>query len=261
MQVELAGCTSAGKSTLSRQLFAAAREAGLELHSGSEVVLGGKPRTQTAGRIWQATRMHAAAATGCLANVRRRAEWIRFCQQTLQDMPISWFRQANQMRKVLKQLGCYEVLMRADAGTLVLVDEGVLQAAHNIFVHVGAALNPTAVGRFAELVPLPEAIVFVRHDLETLICRTQERGHPRIPRNASRAVVADFIGQAVAVFDLLQQHERIAPRAIVVDPAGIAPANELLQQPCWRMLGPVLERAWQPISDFPFPQLSAATPA
>jgi hypothetical protein len=126
-------------------------------------------------------------------------------------------RQWNQLRKVLKQLGRYDLVRRRcqERGT-VLVDEGTIHAAHNLFVHVDREVNRDQLQDFAECVPLPDIVVYVRSREDTLVERTLERGHPRIP-NPTPQVVASFVRQAVVTFDTLSRHKRIAPRTLVIE--------------------------------------------
>jgi thymidylate kinase len=95
------------------------------------------------------------------------------------------------------------------------VDEGTLHAAHNLFIHVDFEFDNDQLQQFAERVPLPDVVIYVRQSEQVLVERTLKRGHPRIA-DPTRQSVAKFVHQAVLAFDQLAKHERIAPRTLEV---------------------------------------------
>jgi broad-specificity NMP kinase len=251
MHIELAGCTSSGKTTLAGRLKAAARAENTPLALGQEVVLSALKLAGVKSSRLQAACLHALAAVGCLRSYRRRRELFAFARQSLQQTPISRGRRLSQLRKVLKQVGCFELIQARRDSNLVVVDEGAIQSAHNLFVHESHPLQREAVLRFAELTPLPDAIVFLRHDEHTLVERTIRRGHPRISKNASRETIAEFVGNAVAAFDLLLNHKRIAPRAVVIDGTLLPESPNELSGASWESFMQLLLRVLSATSDSP----------
>jgi hypothetical protein len=133
---------------------------------------------------------------------------------------VTWFEKLNLTRNVLKKIGVYEIVRRfSSERQLVLIDEGTLQIAHNLFVHVSVTLNVADLYTFARLVPLPDLAIHVRQSEAVLIERTLKRGHKRIP-NRSRGQVERFIRRAVNTFDELIQRLVREGRMSTVAPEG-----------------------------------------
>ena len=130
----------------------------------------------------------------------------------------SWFERLNVARNVLKKIGIHEII-RHHAGDerIVVVDEGSLQAAHNLFVHMSVGVNPGDVARFSGLVPLPDVAVYVKEHERVLIERTMARGHKRIP-GRSRTQVEVFIKRAIQTFEVLAWQPQLVDRLLVVSP-------------------------------------------
>ncbi len=226
MHVELVGCTSAGKSTLAAAMADAAREERIVLVLGSDLILGMLGFSGTRNRWLRAVAIHIVAAVGCLRRTWKCTKFMTFSRGVLRRMPISRGQRANQLRKVLKQLGCYEFMaLGSKQPAVTLVDEGTVHAAHNLFVHVDGTLDHREVETFAELVPLPDVVIYVRDSEKVIVERTLARWHPRIPRSASNETVSAFVHKAIETFDLLSVHERIAERTVVVDGCNIIPPS------------------------------------
>jgi hypothetical protein len=123
----------------------------------------------------------------------------------------------NLVRNVLKKVGVYEIIrQRSDIEQVVLVDEGTVHAAHNLFVHVSVPAAVDDLLTFIRLAPLPEVLVYVRQPETVLIERTLERRHKRIPDH-SHASVARFVRQAVEMFELLARQPVLAERWLALD--------------------------------------------
>jgi hypothetical protein len=115
-------------------------------------------------------------------------------------------------------MGIHEIIRRHAGGDrVVLVDEGSLQAAHNLFVHLSVGVNPGDVARFAGLVPLPDIAIYVKEDEHVLIERTMARGHKRIP-GRSKAQVEVFVKRALQTFEVLARQPALVDRLLVVSP-------------------------------------------
>ena len=124
----------------------------------------------------------------------------------------------NNLRSLERKIGVYEILRRSRKGEVVLVDEGTLLAAHNIFVFSGAAYTPEEIARFARLAPLPDRVVYIKAPEETLVRRSlARRDPPRELRSRDPEMVRRDIGRAVGMFDQLVQDENIRSRLLVVE--------------------------------------------
>lgn len=219
MQVELIGATGSGKSTLADDLCVVACADGRPLMLGSDFLLKVICFCRIRNKVLRAVLLHVVAAFGCCLGWRKYWRFIAFCWGQLHRPPISRWHRWNQFRKVLKQLGCFVVVARDKCNTkrLVIVDEGTVHAAHNVFVHVGTKASQRDLSMFADTVPLPDVIVCVCEKEELVVERTIGRGHPRIPTSASRETVVEFVREASDAFQHLAMHNRIASRTIIVD--------------------------------------------
>jgi len=221
MQLELIGCTGAGKSTLAARIAEAARAEGIDLELADEFTLNQLRLNHLRTKWLRAVAVHVVALWGCITKGWRHVKFIKFANFVLDDSKIPRRQQWNQLRKVLKQLGRYEVIRSyGQSHASVLVDEGTLHAAHNLFVHVACEFNSQHLQEFAEQVPLPDVVIYVRQTESMLVERTLHRGHSRISDPTPQSV-ANFIHRAVLAFDQLSRHQRIAPRMLVIENGAI----------------------------------------
>jgi hypothetical protein len=218
MHIELIGSTGAGKSTLASRVIEGCRGRGNPSVSGHDLVL------RTVGLEWIRHRFvrtlmtDVVAAVACLLTLRAHAPFFRFAVRTIASLPGSRLRRLNTARNVFKNVGIWIIARRASArGQTVVVDEGTLQTAHYLFVHVSVDVDRDGIETFARLVPLPDVAVYVRQDEAVLVGRTLERGHRRVPDRLP-AHVRLFIGRAAETFQLLAQQPRVQARLVVLDP-------------------------------------------
>lgn len=217
MHIELMGCTSAGKSTLARGILEACRQQGTDILLGNDFVLRQVRLNWVKGHLPRTLLVDLAALFFCLLTWRHNLEFYRFTTRLLLQLPMAPLEKLNLLRNVFKKIGIYEIIrFRSNERQVILVDEGVLQAAHNLFVHVSADVNPEHLATFARLIPLPDVIVYLRQPASLLIDRTIKRGHKRIPDRSPRTV-ARFITQALATFEKLVQNPAVENRLVVVD--------------------------------------------
>jgi thymidylate kinase len=112
----------------------------------------------------------------------------------------------------------YEIMRRFKNRRFVLVDEGTVLSAHNVFVYSDALYTPEEIATFCDLLPLPDLIIYIRAPLEDLIRRSLQREDPpREMRSKDRLLVEKFIRRAVAVFEMLVTTERIRERVLIVE--------------------------------------------
>ena len=249
MQVELIGCTSAGKSTLTAALTAAACEEEIDFSLGDDVVLKHLGARSVRNKPVRAALLHAVASAGCFLFSWRHIGFMRLSHRVLKYSGIPLSQRLNQLRKVLKQLGRYEIVSRRHVEKeIVLVDEGTVHAAHNIFVHETGDPRGDDIQAFAEIVPLPDLLIYLSVAEETLIERTLRRGHPRITA-AEREIHAKFVRRTVSTFDQLSQHERIASRLLIVRDGQIVSGSEIAKRRSMETVMQVLDRAIQSLRE------------
>ena len=216
MQIELIGCTSAGKSTLSRRILHACHEQGIDIYLGDDFVLKQIRLNWIKNHLLRTLLMDMAALFACLVTWRRNVKYYLFATRLLLWLPIALLEKINLLRNAIKKIGIFEInRFRSANQQVILVDEGVLQAAHNLFVFVSVNIKTEHLSTFAGLVPLPDIVIYLQQPEELLIDRTMKRGHKRIP-DRSYGKVVRFVKQAVATFDKLVQYPVVENKLLVV---------------------------------------------
>lgn len=220
MQIELIGCTSAGKSTLKKQFVAACRARRLPIWDDKEFILHQFGLNWIKLELLRTLLIDVLALVVCVATIQRHLLFHRLTHRILRPLPLSIFGKFYIWRNVLRKLGKFEIIHFYDDGNdeqIVLVDEGVLQVAHNLFVHADrpppAALY--SVRTFARLAPPPDAVIYLRQPAALLVERILARGHKRIA-NPTPEKVARFVDQAVSAFDRLAEYPALQQKMLLI---------------------------------------------
>jgi thymidylate kinase len=217
MQIELIGCTGAGKTTLARQLVAAGQRQGLEVLSDDEFILRRYRLTWLPLRRVRKALVDLLSLVICVTEWRAQRRACFFICRTIWRLPVGWPRKLHLLRITLKKIGVHCILRRASAGEqIVLVDEGTMVIANNLFVHCNLGVDSDEVMAFAERVPLPDAAIYVRQRHASLLERAMRRGHKRIP-SGSPSDTSRFIRHASTTFELLTRHPAVRNRVLVLD--------------------------------------------
>jgi thymidylate kinase len=224
MMVEFIGSTGAGKSTVAaavqRRLAALA---GVDTAPDLVASLVGLPPLMKP--LQRNLVSDLVGLPFFLSSLHRHREFVGFALLVLARQRFA-LQAANRVRSTIRKIGVYEVLKRHGNGRIVLVDEGTVLSAHNLFVYTSRAYGAADLNRFASLVPLPEVIIYVRSPLATLMQRALERPDPpREMRSRDRTLVELYVGRALAMFEALVEIPIIRKRVVVVDnPDGRAGA-------------------------------------
>jgi thymidylate kinase len=217
LHIELIGCTSAGKSTLSRSILQACHQQGLDILLGDDFVLKQVRLNWVKSHLPRTLLVDLLAFFTCIVTWPNNLKFYLFATQLLFQLPIPRLEKLNLLRNVLKKIGIYEIIrFRGASQQIILVDEGVLQAAHNLFVHSAVQVKMENLATFAQLIPLPDVIVYLRQPESLLIDRTIKRGHNRIP-DRSYSNVVPFIRQAVTTFDKLVKNPAVESKLLIVE--------------------------------------------
>jgi|SRR5688500_2881723 len=124
----------------------------------------------------------------------------------------------NNLRSLERKLGVDEIIKRRQHDKIILVDEGPLLLAHNVFVYSGAHYSCEEITRFAGLVPLPDIIIYIRVPMDILVQRSLQRiDPPREMRSRNRELIEKHINSAVKMFDQLIAVENIQARLLIVE--------------------------------------------
>lgn len=216
MIVELIGCDGAGKTTLSRMLsqFAALEGRAVGM---ADLVLD-RPGLRgithpTARNLLQ----EACSLPFLLRRYRRRREYLGFARRMHTRYAPTRYDRLNGMRGIARRVGMYELARSRAEDRIVLSDEGTVLSAY-LFALTDVELDRADVERFAELVPRPDRIVYVRAPIEALVRRATTRPDPRrqhlgrSPTEVERTVV-----RTVGVFDLVAECAPLRDRVLVIE--------------------------------------------
>jgi deoxyadenosine/deoxycytidine kinase len=124
----------------------------------------------------------------------------------------------NNLRSLVRKIGVYESIRRDKHNRTVLVDEGLVLLAHNIFVYTNALYTSEEIAQFATLIPLPDVIIYVKAPVNSLVDRSLRRADVRREMGAkSQAQIETYINRAVAMFEQLVKTDEIRNRVLIVE--------------------------------------------
>lgn len=217
MQIELIGCTSAGKSTLAAGIVQACRQQGLEIFLAEDFVLRQLRLNWIRSVLLRKFLVNLVALFASMVTWPKNRKLYLFAIQVLFQLPISRLESVSLFRNVLKKVGIGELVRaRSTDQQIILLDEGDLHIAHNLYVHVNATPNTDSIPAFVELLRLPDVVIYLRPPESTLVERIMKRGHRRIA-DPSDGSVACFVRRAIVTFDKLVQEPAVANKLLVVD--------------------------------------------
>jgi len=217
MIVEFIGCSGAGKTSL-------AKEVRRRSHASRRAILSVDLVRDRPGLRWMTdpSLINLAADVisfpSFLRAYGRDGEFVRFAFDRLRRYAPSTFAKYNYRLNVIRKVGVHELARRASDRGTVLVDEGVLLSAYQLFVYSDAPYGDVDLDRFAHLVPMPDRIVYVRAPLDLLVERAIRRPDPRRElAGRSRNEVADRLARAVELFESLAVRGTIRERLLIAD--------------------------------------------
>ena len=222
--VEFIGATGAGKSTLVAALTDALAARGLRVREAHDVILTRHRLAWVSGRHARSALVYFLALLSCARCVcgreGRRLSWlaVRLIARDAGGVRIG----AGLLRNVVKRVGTDRLLRRLrpalGACDVVVCDEGLVHAAHNLFVHAGAPPRREEIALFGELVPRPDLLVWVTAPPERSAAVIRRRGHPRV---ASPEAAQAFAERAHETFEALASLPGLRERIYRLDnPAG-----------------------------------------
>jgi hypothetical protein len=215
--IELIGCTSAGKSTLTNHILQLCRDDGIDISLGDDFLLNQFHLGWVGQSTFRAALVNLISLPVALINWGKYHRYFGFAFRTTTRLPISLPENAYLCRNILKNIGIYEIARtRAKDRQVIILDEGPLNSANLLFVHVAVALPDTGLSEFVQVVPLPDAAFYLREQEDVLTQRTLARGHKRI-QNGNLGEVEKFVHSAVALFERLAQEPAVRTRLFIVN--------------------------------------------
>src|SRR5450759_2322075 len=127
MQIELLGCTGAGKSTLAQSILLSCRSRGLKAYLGDAFVLDLLRLEWVKPHLIRTLLVDLGAFVACLLTVPANLQLYCFSVRVILRLPgdVSWLEKLNLMRNVFKKIGINEIIRRHDRDDcMIVVDEG-----------------------------------------------------------------------------------------------------------------------------------------
>ena len=153
-----------------------------------------------------------------IGSLSRHKAFIIFILRMLARQASFSFFTINNLRSLERKIGVDEILKRRQHNKIILVDEGPLLLAHNVFVYSGVHYTGEEIARFTALVPLPDIIIYIKAPLDILVQRSLLRADPpREMKSKNRGLVEKHINRALKMFDQLVAAENIQCRVLIVE--------------------------------------------
>lgn len=216
MLVELTGCSSAGKSTLLTSMLLGEAEATTRELAIAERLRTGWIRSRAVNTLIE----DAVAVWALLRKPSDLIELRRAVRAAGRNIPRSSSRRekANRVRNAYRHIGMLLFVSRFDhSGRIIIFDTGPVHTAHNFFVHLSAPPDGNAVSSYLDHIPLPDFILVIAEEPNTLVDRTLTRGHRRVAAG-SRAEATRFVAHSSTLFDSLREHPRLRSRMATLGP-------------------------------------------
>ena len=206
--VECAGPSGSGKSTFIKMLIADLKQPVTVIHTGLDLPNQILPR-------FLADLRHHNWKTDiflfwwfCVFIIRYpRFSFFSFKNIFLEKDTFK--HKEEKFRSFLRKSGmfCY-AKSKKFKGHIFLVDEGLIQTAHNFLVAPGKKTSLNLTKQFAAQVPLPDNIIYFTEKPEELIRRLLKRGEfsPRVSGDESLEM---FVREAVTMFSTIFRNPRI----------------------------------------------------
>jgi thymidylate kinase len=225
MWIEFVGCSGAGKTTLAARTLAVLRESGMYAASSQDLVARSTRTAWIRNNSVRNLLQNVVFAPSAIRAAVHHHSFLRFATGIITreaDFPLDWL---SRTRSTLRILASQRVLTAYRSSDLVvLIDEGMLNAAQNLFVHARRAPRLREVRAFASRVSMPDIIVHVRVPLGVALLRTMRRHDPPL-RTRSRRDLESFITHGQQVFEVLTQADSWRDRVISVSSVPEEPAD------------------------------------
>jgi thymidylate kinase len=219
--VEFIGATGAGKSTLVAALLEALEARGVRVCEAHEAILARYGLAFIAGPALRSALVSALSFYSFLRFLCTRDGfrlWWLAVRVIARDA--GSFRIAvGLLRNVVKRMGVDRMLRRLRPVLrpcdVVVCDEGLVHAAHNLFVHAGSAPRREEIALFGALVPTPDLLVWVTAAPAQSAAVILQRGHPRV--TATPGAARAFAEHSRTTFEALAAAPRLRERIYRLD--------------------------------------------
>lgn len=220
MIVEFIGSTGSGKTRLIAAVHGLLEESEDVVRS-SQLMLGGVGLS----RVEHATVRNIVEDLNGLAEFPRlesgERAFLTYAAKRLAARRPLTLQTMNYLRSAIRVVGVLSIASRRGGKRIVLVDEGTVLSAYGLLVYGSSSPSANELARFADIVPLPDLIIYVRAPLDDLLRRTAARpDRPRELRGGDPSLVSSRLERAITVFDQLVSLGPIRDRVVEVENAG-----------------------------------------
>jgi hypothetical protein len=219
--VEFIGVTGVGKSTLVAAVERYLSDQGARVVIAEDAILAHYGLGRIGSRRLRSAAIQALSLPAFARYFfsREGASLIRLARDSITSGMGSLGMGARLARNFSKRVGSHLLLEELrdslERYDVVIWDEGIVHAAHNLFVHTGIAPCCEDIARFASMVPKPDQLVWVTAPPAQSINVLLGRGHTRVPAEAGAA--RDFVQHAAMTFGVLAGVPGLQERIIEVD--------------------------------------------
>ena len=212
MIVELTGCTGAGKTTFAKKIIEYLEKQGKYTEHNCPPKDNSRLLATFTNIKWDFKSLLHAYRIYCQYSdyLRHSISCINKCSEPL-------IVRLNLIRSVFRKIGTFEIMRSKCSGEgLGIIEEGTVHASHNIFVHMKSKFSEDDLKIFAQLIPLPDIIIYVRSSLPMLAKRIEGRiDPPRGYKTFDQQFL--FVSHAAKMFEKLFDDERLASCTITVN--------------------------------------------
>lgn len=216
--LEFTGVTGVGKTTMIKSLTQLLLEQGFSVKDAYEFILMNYHLNFIKSNIIRSILIDLIAFFPFLTFTFTSQGWQLFklgFTLIMRDAD-HWFIVPNLLRNFIKRIGVNYLLNKLTKKSanlkfncdVIICDEGILQIAHNLFVHVHTPPNLQEIQQFRLLVPKPDLTIWLKADPQRSIDCTLKRGHPRVTQQLD--VITKFVDHAYVTFNELYADESLS---------------------------------------------------
>lgn len=219
--VEFIGVTGVGKSTLSAATAQFLSSQGLRVCTAEEAILAcyGLAFLRNAKARSALTLLLSLPTFGRFLLTREGAKLVRLALGSIGRGMGSFRIGASLLRNFIKRIGSHCLLERLrdqmDNYDVVIWDEGVVHAAHNLFVHAGTEPRKEEIEEFGRMVPKPDLLIWVTAPTAQSAHVLRWRGHSRLCTTTGAA--RTFVEHAQITFEVLSCIKGLKERIFRID--------------------------------------------
>jgi thymidylate kinase len=226
MIVEFIGCSGAGKTSLVTTLA-------LRSDTARPTIVSTDLVTDRPGLRWitHPKQINLVADVisfpSFVGGIGHDGDFVRWAFRRLRHHAPSRFARYNYMLNVVRKVGVHEMARSASGRKNILVDEGVIQSAYQLFVYSKAPHTDADLDRFAGLVPLADRVVYIAAPTDLLVERGMQRHDARRELvGLSRRDLTDRLVAAKELFDRLAATAPIRQRLVTIEIGDEPSAHE-----------------------------------